>query len=117
MAYLLGIDVATTGTKALLIDEEGTVVASATKGYPLSTPRPLWSEQDPTDWWEETVASIRELLEASAVDPASIIGVGLTGQMQAGASRSERPSPPSRHPMERPTNRVPMRMDHRDRGV
>jgi len=81
MAYLLGIDVATTGTKALLIDEKGKVVASATKEYPLSTPRPLWSEQDPTDWWEGTVASIRELLEASAVDPASIIDLGLTGQM------------------------------------
>lgn len=49
MAYLLGIDVATTGAKALLIDEKGTVVASATKGYPLSIPRPLWSEQEPTD--------------------------------------------------------------------
>ena len=81
MAYLLGIDVATTGTKALLIDEEGKVVTSATKEYPLSTPRPLWSEQDPTDWWEGTVASIRELLEASAVDPAAIVGLGLTGQM------------------------------------
>jgi len=81
MAYLLGIDVATTGTKALLIDEKGNVVASATKEYPLSIPRPLWSEQDPSDWWEGTVVSIRELLEASAVDPAAIIGVGLTGQM------------------------------------
>jgi len=81
MAYLLGIDVATTGAKALLIDEEGKVVASATKEYPLSTPRPLWSEQDPIDWWEGTVASIRELLESSAVDPAAIVGLGLTGQM------------------------------------
>jgi xylulokinase len=81
MAYLLGIDVATTGTKALLIDERGSVVASATKEYSLSTPRPLWSEQDPADWWEGAVASIREVLEASAIDPAAIIGLGLTGQM------------------------------------
>jgi len=81
MAYLLGIDVATTGTKALLIDERGKVVASATKEYPLYMPRPLWSEQDPADWWKGTVASIRELLESSAVDPAAIIGLGLTGQM------------------------------------
>jgi xylulokinase len=81
MAYLLGIDVATTGAKALLIDERGKVVANATKEYPLSIPRPLWSEQDPADWWEGSVGSIRELLELSAVDPAAIIGVGLTGQM------------------------------------
>lgn len=81
MAYLLGIDVATTGAKALLIDEKGKVVGTATKEYPLSTPRPLWSEQDPADWWEATVASTRELLEASAVDPEAIIGIGLTGQM------------------------------------
>jgi len=67
MPYLLGMDVATTGTKALLIDEKGKVVASVTKEYPLSTPCRLWSEQDPTDWWEGTMASIRELLEASAV--------------------------------------------------
>ena len=45
MSALLGIDVATTGAKALLIDETGAVIASATAGYPLSTPRPLWSEQ------------------------------------------------------------------------
>jgi len=51
MAYLLGLDVSTTGAKALLIDERGDVVASATTEYPLSTPRPLWSEQAPADWW------------------------------------------------------------------
>ncbi len=47
MAYLLGIDVGTTGAKTLLIAEDGTVVASATEEYPLYTPRPNWSEQDP----------------------------------------------------------------------
>lgn len=90
MAYLLGIDVATTGAKALLIDERGKVVASATKEYPLSIPRPLWSEQDPADWWEGSVGSIRELLELSAVDPAAIIGVGLTGQMHGFAAGQRR---------------------------
>lgn len=45
MAYLMGIDVSTTGAKALLIDERGAVAAAATTEYPLSTPRPLWSEK------------------------------------------------------------------------
>jgi len=49
MPYLLGMDVATIGAKALLIDEKGKVVAGVTKEYPLSTPCRLWSEQDPTD--------------------------------------------------------------------
>ncbi len=58
-AYLLGIDVGTTGSKALLIDADGVVKASATTEYPMFTPQPLWSEQNPGDWWDATVTSIR----------------------------------------------------------
>ena len=58
----LGIDVSTTGAKALLIDGSGTVVSSATNPLPLSTPKPLWSEQDPHDWWYGVVSSIRQAL-------------------------------------------------------
>ena len=53
----LGIDVSTTGAKALLIDEKGVVRASATTPLTLSTPRPLWSEQDPHEWWTGATAS------------------------------------------------------------
>lgn len=53
---LLGIDVSTTGAKALLIDEYGSVIASATTPLELSTPRPLWAEQNPEDWWVESEA-------------------------------------------------------------
>lgn len=81
MAYILGIDVSTTATKALLIDEQGGVVAVATSTYPLSTPKPLWAEQDPHLWWEATQQSICEVLESPTVDPAAVTGVGLTGQM------------------------------------
>ena len=77
--YLLGIDVGTSGSKALLIDDAGTVVAEATTEYPMATPRPLWAEQDPTDWWRATVTSIRQVLRK--IDPADIAGIGLTGQM------------------------------------
>jgi len=81
MAYLLGIDVSTTGAKALLIDERGDVIASHTTEYPLSTPKPLWSEQDPADWWQGTCASIRAVLSKANLSGEDVSAVGLTGQM------------------------------------
>ncbi len=81
MSYLLGIDVGTSGTKALLIDAEGKVAAGATVEYPLHTPRPLWAEQDPQDWWRATVGAIQAVLARSGVAPEEISGLGLTGQM------------------------------------
>jgi xylulokinase len=81
MTYLLGIDVSTTATKALLIDEQGTVVAVAASEYDFETPQPLWSEQDPALWWYGAIRSIRTVLEQSGIDPAAIHGIGLTGQM------------------------------------
>lgn len=78
---LLGLDVSTTGAKALLIDESGTVVGSATTPLSLSTPRPLWSEQDPYEWWEGTLASIRQVLSDAKVPGSAVKAIGLTGQM------------------------------------
>jgi xylulokinase len=80
MRYLLGLDVSTTGSKALLIDENGAVIASHSTPHPLSQPRPLWSEQDPADWWHGMTESIRAAL-AHIADPGEIVGIGLTGQM------------------------------------
>jgi len=77
----LGIDVSTTGAKALLIDEKGAVVASATTPLALSTPKPLWSEQDPREWWSGTTASIRRALAEAGAGAADVATVGLTGQM------------------------------------
>jgi xylulokinase len=78
---VLGIDVGTTGTRALLIDAAGRVVAGATAEYPMFTPRPLWAEQHPADWWAATVAATRQVLAEAAVEPGRVAGVGLTGQM------------------------------------
>ncbi|MGQ9457157.1 MAG: xylulokinase [Anaerolineae bacterium] len=78
---LLGIDVGTTGAKAVLVAEDGRVLAVATHEYPMSTPRPLWVEQDPGDWWTATVRSIRQVLAEAKVRPDNVAGVGLTGQM------------------------------------
>ena len=81
MSYFLGIDSSTTGVKALLIDRQGNVVGSATSELFLSTPQPLWSEQNPLDWWDGAVSSIRAVLQTSGVDGGQVEGVGLTGQM------------------------------------
>jgi xylulokinase len=81
VAYLIGIDIGTSGAKTILIDETGLVRARATAEYPLSSPRPLWSEQDPADWWAATCATVRQVLGTSGIDPREVRGVGLSGQM------------------------------------
>ena len=81
MTCFLGIDVSTTGAKALIIDEQGCVAAEHFSAYPVSTPRPLWSEQDPVDWWSGTCACIRAALGKARLPAAAIGAVGLTGQM------------------------------------
>ena len=78
---LLGIDISTTGAKALLIDERGKVVSSSTTPLTLSTPRPLWSEQNPHEWWEGIVRSIRQALHQAGVTGSEISAIGMTGQM------------------------------------
>lgn len=83
MPCLLGVDVSTTGVKALLIDERGKVLSAVTTPHPLSAPRPLWSEQVPKDWWSGTCASIREAVVTAAAPAEEILAVGLTGQMHS----------------------------------
>ena len=77
----LGIDVSTTGSKALLVDEKGELAGSGTTPHTLQTPKPLWSEQDPHEWWTATAASIRKALAAAGAAGPEVAGVGLTGQM------------------------------------
>ena len=81
MNYFIGIDVGTTGTKAVLIDEKGKVIVSVTKEYPLITPKPNWAEQNPSDWKEATFLGIQEIIKKSKVNSEDIKGIGLTGQM------------------------------------
>jgi xylulokinase len=84
----LGLDVGTGGTRAVLIDENGQVVASAASEHaPFRSPHPGWAEQDPEDWWRAAQAAIREVLAASAevtssgLSASAVSAVGLTGQM------------------------------------
>jgi len=77
MTVLFGIDVGTSAVKGLAIDPQGEVLATEEAAYPLSTPRPGWSEQNPEDWWRAT-QEVLENLERAAGEPA---GIGLSGQM------------------------------------
>ena len=81
MTLLLGIDLSTTGAKALLIDPDGRVVGSATTPLSLSSPHPLWSEQEPREWWEATANSINQVLAETNAAGDDIAAIGLTGQM------------------------------------
>lgn len=77
----MGIDVSTTATKTILINQDGKIAGVATSEYPYETPRPLWSEQSPELWWLGTIDSINSVLASSRVDPKNVLGIGLTGQM------------------------------------
>ena len=78
--YVIGIDIGTSGCKTLLIDNQGNVVASALEEYPLSTPRPGWSEQDPEHWWQAVKSTIRRIVK-DFDQLNDIRAIGLSGQM------------------------------------
>jgi xylulokinase len=83
MKFFLGIDVGTSGVKAVLVDEKGRVKDAATMAHPLATPRPGWAEQNPRDWWKAAVGAITQLLRRTRVAPARIASIGLSGQMHS----------------------------------
>lgn len=80
-SLVLGIDVSTTATKAILVDAGGGVRGIGVAAYPYATPRPQWSEQDPLLWWEGTQDAVRGALADAGVDGDEVGAVGLTGQM------------------------------------
>jgi xylulokinase len=78
----LGIDIGTSGTRAVLIDESGRVLGSATVEHrPISSPHPGWAEQDPDDWWSAARRAIPECLAKANASASEVLSVGLTGQM------------------------------------
>ena len=81
MICLLGVDLGTSGTKTVLFDAEGREVASRSVEYPLYQPQNGWAEQDPRDWWNAAVGTIRGVLEKSGVNPGDVKGLGISGQM------------------------------------
>jgi xylulokinase len=81
VTFVLGIDVSTTATKAVLVDETGAVVGIGSAEYAYDVPQPLWSEQDPELWWDGTIAAIRSVLASTGMTGTDIAAIGLTGQM------------------------------------
>ncbi len=77
MGIFLGLDVGTGGARAVAVDESGAVVGEASSEYPLSSPRPGWSEQAPAEWWR---ASKEALGRVAAGIEGEVVGLGLTGQ-------------------------------------
>ena len=90
MAYLMGIDVATTGTKCIIADKEGKIVSSDFHEYPLLAPRPGWAEQNPEEWWKATYAAIKGALQNENIKGEEIDGIGLTGQMHSSVFLDEK---------------------------
>jgi xylulokinase len=81
MARVIGIDVSTTATKAVLIDEAGEVRGIGAAEYGFSVPAPLWSEQEPELWWDAAVSAIHDVLSSTGTAADTVAAIGLTGQM------------------------------------
>lgn len=81
MSVYLGIDIGTSGTKTLAINAKGKILGQAMATYPSYHPKPLWSEQDPEDWWQATVKTIRSVVRQAKLKPADVRAIGLSGQM------------------------------------
>lgn len=77
----LGIDLGTSSVKILLVDERQRVVGEASSPLVVSRPRPLWSEQDPEDWWRAAGAAVAEIRRSHGAALASVRAIGLSGQM------------------------------------
>jgi xylulokinase len=77
VSVLVGLDVGTGGARAVAVNDSGEIVAEAASEYPLNTPRPGWTEQDPEDWWK----GAKEVLAKVAAEAGEVGGIGLTGQM------------------------------------
>ena len=81
MKYVIGIDLGTSGTKTVLFDEAGKILASALVEYPMYQPHNGWAEQDPEDWKNAAISTIREVTKKSGVAKEDIVGLGISGQM------------------------------------
>ena len=81
MSHYIGIDIGTSGTKSLLIDAQGNILAEASASYDVITPRPMWTEQEPEDWWKATVKTVRTVVKQARIKAADVKAIGLSGQM------------------------------------
>jgi xylulokinase len=92
-SHVLGIDVSTTATKAILVDGSGAVVGVGSAEYDYDVPRPRWSEQDPQLWWDGAQHAIRAALTNAGVSGSDIAAAGLAGQMHGAVLLDEADEP------------------------
>ncbi|HVA88341.1 MAG TPA: xylulokinase [Chloroflexota bacterium] len=93
MRHGLGIDLGTSSLKALLLDEEGRLVATASRSYPIAVPQPGWAEQDPEHWWNACGQTIGEILTRTGISDDQVEAVAVTGQMHGTVLLDEAGSP------------------------
>ena len=79
--YYLGIDLGTSSVKILAINDKNEIVGDASREYPVSFPQDKWAEQNPLDWWEQTVACVKDLVAKYDMPKDSIKGISFSGQM------------------------------------
>jgi xylulokinase len=93
MSLLLGIDIGTSGTKTLLCDFSGAVLATAVADHPISSPKPGWSEQNPRDWWRAVISASKAVCRKARARGESVSAIGLSGQMHGSVFLGEGKSP------------------------
>ena len=116
MGVTLGIDIGTSGTKTLAIDQRGAILASALETYPCYFPKPLWSEQDPEDWWQATIRSVRKTMAKARLKPARREGDrAFRPDARLGVPRPQRQGDSPGDPLERSADGRRVRRDRRPR--
>src|SRR5689334_9144399 len=93
MAHLLGIDIGTSGTKTLICDQKGKVLATALAEHPISSPKPGWSEQNPEDWWKAVGKATKAVVKKARVKAGDVSAIGLSGQMHGSVFLGDGPKP------------------------
>ena len=93
MGYVIGIDLGTSATKTIMINEAGCIVSSAEYAYPMIQPHNGWAEQDPLVWKKAVLTTLKQVVEQSGAAPDQIIGIGLSGQMHGSVLIDENDEP------------------------
>ena len=81
MKYVIGVDLGTSATKTILVEQNGKIVAEASVKYPMYQPENGWAEQDPSDWSEAAISTIKSVVEKGQVNGKDVRGIGISGQM------------------------------------
>jgi xylulokinase len=89
--FVLGLDIGTGGSRAVIVDERGAIVASSTRPHqPFSSPGPAWAEQQPEDWWQAAQSAVKDAIASARLTSRDIECVGLSGQMHGAVLLDDR---------------------------